>query len=98
MELDFTFDQSRPFTAFETETPTPGFTIFNAGITADIRRKNKTLFSIFLLGNNLTDAAFQSHLSRLKYAAENPVTGRIGVFNMGRNYMFKLNVPLRWEM
>jgi iron complex outermembrane recepter protein len=97
MELDFTFDQSRPFTAFDTETPTPGYTILNAGITADVKRKDKTLFSIFLLGNNLTDVAFQSHLSRLKYAAENPVTGRIGVFNMGRNFMFKLNVPLRWE-
>ncbi|MGL6267605.1 MAG: TonB-dependent receptor, partial [Chitinophagaceae bacterium] len=97
MELDFTFNQSRPFTAFETETPTSGYTILNAGITADIKRNNKTLFSVFLLGNNLTDAAFQSHLSRLKYAAENPVTGRIGVFNMGRNFMFKLNVPLRWE-
>jgi iron complex outermembrane receptor protein len=95
MELDFTFDQNRPFTAFDTETPTPGFTILNAGITADIKRKNKTLFSFFLLGNNLTDVAFQNHLSRLKYTAENPVTGRIGVFNMGRNLMIKLNVPLR---
>jgi iron complex outermembrane receptor protein len=50
------------------------------------------LFSIYLLGNNLTDVAYQNHLSRLKYTDENPVSGRVGVFNMGRNLMVKLNV------
>jgi iron complex outermembrane recepter protein len=97
LEIDFTFKQSHPFTAFDTETPTAGYTLLNAGITADIKRKNTTLFSLYVLANNLTDVAYQSHLSRLKYTAENMVTGRTGVFNMGRNFMLKLNIPLRWE-
>lgn len=31
------------------------------------------------------DKAYQNHLNRLKYAPENLLTGRTGVFNMGRN-------------
>ena len=43
---------------------------------------------------NITDVAYQNHLSRLKYTEENVATGRAGVFNMGRNFSIKLNVPL----
>ena len=46
------------------------------------------------MANNLLDRAYQSHLSRLKYLDPNPVTGRQGVYNMGRNVTFKLVVPL----
>ena len=42
----------------------------------------------------MTDVAYQNHLSRLKYADENPLTGRSGVFDMGRNLTFKLTVPI----
>ena len=44
------------------------------------------------------DVAYQNHLSRLKYAAVNNVTGRQGVFNMGRNFSVKVNVPLEWKL
>jgi iron complex outermembrane receptor protein len=37
--------------------------------------------------------AYQNHLSRLKYTADNLVTGRPGVFGVGRNFSVKLNVP-----
>jgi iron complex outermembrane receptor protein len=50
--------------------------------------------SIYLALNNVTDVAYQNHLSRLKYAAVNNVTGRQGVFNMGRNFNLRVNVPL----
>jgi iron complex outermembrane receptor protein len=56
------------------------------------------LFSLNLVGSNLGDVAYQNHLSRLKYAAENLVTGRTGVFNMGRNYSIKLNIPLSFKV
>jgi iron complex outermembrane receptor protein len=42
--------------------------------------------------------AYQNHLSRLKYTDINPVTGREGVFNMGRNFVMKLNIPLGFDM
>lgn len=93
-EMDKTFDQNNPFTGYETETATPGYTLLNAGLGVDVVSRNKTLFSLYLQGNNLADVAYQHHLNRLKYTAENPVTGRVGVFNMGRNFSIKLNVPI----
>jgi iron complex outermembrane receptor protein len=97
-EADHTFNQNHPFTAYNTETATPGYTLLNAGISANISSKEKTLFSIYLLGNNLGDVAYQNHLSRLKYTDVNPLTGKQGVFNMGRNFSIKLNIPLSFDM
>lgn len=91
--MDKTFDQSKPFIAYDTETKTNGYTLLNAGFGADINSKNKTIVSIHFGALNLTDAAYQSHLSRLKYTADNLVTGRSGVFNAGRNFSIKLNIP-----
>lgn len=47
---------------------------------------------------NLADIAYQDFLSRLRYADVNNVTGREGVFNMGRNFSFKVNIPLDFKM
>ncbi len=94
VELDNTFKQNKPFTGFNTETATPGYSLVNAGIGGDVLSKGKTIFSLFFAANNIGDVAYQNHLSRLKYAPENMVTGRTGVFNMGRNFSVKLNVPL----
>jgi len=95
VELDNTFNQDKIFAAYNTETATPGYTLLNAGVGADVIGANgKTLFSLHLAGINLGDVAYQNHLSRLKYAVENLVTGRTGVFNMGRNFSLKLNIPL----
>jgi iron complex outermembrane recepter protein len=96
-EVDHTFDQKNPFTAYATETATGAYTLLNAGVTTNINSRNKTLFSFYLLANNLGDVAYQNHLSRLKYAAVNPVSGRQGVFNTGRNIVFKINVPLSFD-
>jgi iron complex outermembrane receptor protein len=93
-EVDNVFRQNNPFTGYNTEIATPGYSLLNAGISAEIMRKDKKLFSIFFGVNNITDLAYQSHLSRLKYAPENLATGRNGVFNMGRNFFIKWNMPL----
>jgi iron complex outermembrane receptor protein len=97
--VEYTFAQNRFFSAYETETRTPGYTLLNAGLGSDVlNARGKTLFSLYLTGNNLLDAGYQSHLSRLKYAAYNEANGRRGVFNMGRNVSVKLVVPLSWTM
>lgn len=98
LELDNTFDQNNPFTGYNTETSTPGYSLFNIGFGGDIASKGKTLFSLYFAANNLTDVAYQNHLSRLKYTAENLVTGRTGVYNMGRNFSVKLNIPLNLQL
>jgi iron complex outermembrane receptor protein len=92
-EADHNFRQNRPFYAYNTETETPSYTLLNAGAGADVRSKKKTVFSIHFTALNLADKAYQNHLSRLKYTDVNNVTGRQGVFNSGRNFSVKLNVP-----
>jgi iron complex outermembrane receptor protein len=97
LELDNVSAQNRVFTAYNTETATPGYTLLNMGAGTDIMHDGKTIFSISIGLNNLTDVAYQSHLSRLKYTEENAATGRMGVFNMGRNFSVKLNMPLSFK-
>ncbi|HET9057725.1 MAG TPA: TonB-dependent receptor [Chitinophagaceae bacterium] len=97
-ELDNTVKQNKPFTAFNTETITKGYSLINTGINAELVNKNKTICSFSFHVINLTDVAYQSHLSRLKYTAENLATGRIGVFNMGRNFSVKVNIPLEFQL
>jgi len=99
LESDYTFQQNDAFTGYNTETATPSYWLINASVGTDITHKGKTLFSASVSGTNLTDVAYQNHLSRLKYTAVNNVTGRQGVFNVGRSFNVKVNVPLsfKWE-
>ena len=93
LEMEKTWAQTQPFTGYNTETATPGYTLFHTGLGAEIRNKNRVLANLHLALNNITDKAYQGHLSRLKYADLNTVTGRQGVFNMGRNFSFRVNIP-----
>jgi iron complex outermembrane receptor protein len=97
LQFDNVATQHNPFTGYNTETKTAGYTLINIGVGAHITKKDKQLFSISLVAQNLTDIAYQSHLSRLKYTDENILTGRTGVFNMGRNYSLKINIPLQFD-
>ncbi len=93
LQLDNVFAQNHPFTGYNTETQTPAYTLLNVGYSTQIHYRNRTLFSISLVGQNITDVAYQNHLNRLKYGPVNEATGRMGVFNMGRNFSFKVNIP-----
>ena len=59
-------------------------------------KTGKTLFTINILANNITDVAYQSHLNRMKYFEEYPGngSGHNGIYNMGRNISVKLLIPL----
>ena len=86
--------QNHVHTANETETATPSYTLLNSSAGTDVQHHGKTLFTVYLTANNLLNRAYQNHLSRLKYADVNNVTGRRGVFNMGRNFGVKVVVPI----
>lgn len=89
--VDHFFKQNQFYSAYGTETETSAYTLLSAGIGGDIKAFNRNNFmSIFVSAENLADVAYQSHLSRLKYAPENLATGRTGIFNMGRNISVKL--------
>lgn len=94
VELENYFAQNNFYSAYGTETRTPDYSLLNVGLGADFACKGRTLFSLYLSANNVTDVAYQSHLSRLKYAPVNYVTGRTGVYNMGRNISVKVVVPI----
>jgi iron complex outermembrane recepter protein len=93
--VDINWAQKNVFTAYNTETPVNGYTLVNAGIGADVvNHKHNTMFTLTLAGQNLTNVAYQNALSRLRYTDENYVTGRMGIFNMGRNYSIILSIPI----
>lgn len=91
---DWYASQNHFFAAYGTETATPGYVLLNMGAGTDVVWGNKARFSLYVSANNLTDVAYQSHLSRLKYAETNNATGRKGIFNMGRNISFRLLIPI----
>ena len=93
--VDCYFRQSHIYSADATETATPGYALLNLSAGTDIQVRGKKLAELYITADNLLDKAYQNHLSRLKYADENRVTGRQGVFNMGRNITFKVVVPVR---
>ena len=97
VQLDNVSTQNNPFTGYNTETATPGYTLINVGMGTHIKHNGKQICSLSLVAQNLTDIAYQNHLSRLKYTDENFATGRMGVYNMGRNFSVKLNVPLVFD-
>ncbi|MFY9151219.1 MAG: TonB-dependent receptor [Prolixibacteraceae bacterium] len=92
--IEKTWEQNHFYAAYGTETSTPGYTLLNMGAGADFVYHKKTIFSFYVSANNLTDVAYQSHLSRLKYTAINRATGRTGIYNQGRNISFKLLIPI----
>lgn len=98
LDLDNTFSQKNAFTAYATETPTNGYALLNFGTSAAFVKNNKELFTLYFMINNLTNVAYQNHLSRLKYTDTNYATGRTGVFNTGRNFSFKINIPLAIDL
>lgn len=98
LEYKYYFRKDDVFSAYGTETPSGGYGLLNFGMGAEIfSRSNKNLFSVHFQITNLMDIAYQNHLSRLKYAPENPLTHRTGIYNPGRNFSLKLEVPLHFR-
>ncbi len=92
----FSGPQNRVYLADNTETPTPGYTLIDAGFGAGFTNKNnKLLFNIYLFANNIFDVVYQDHLSRLKYFEPYPTSSILhhGIYNMGRNISVKVDFP-----
>lgn len=97
VQMEIHATQNRAYLAYNTETATTGYTLFNAGLGADITNKDgKTLFNVSLLAKNIFNVAYQSHLSRLKYFEQYPddPRGHSGIYDMGANVGLKVSVPL----
>jgi len=96
LSLDHYNAQNEFFSAYGTETRTPGYTLLNAGLGANIMGSDGKIFmKFFVEGKNLTNAVYQSNMSRLKYFDNAVVPKGIapGIFNIGTNIDFKLVMP-----
>ena len=93
--LDCYLKQTHIYRADDTETETPGYALLSLSAGTDIQVKGRKVAELYVTADNLLDKAYQHHLSRLKYADEHTVTGRRGVFNMGRNITFELVIPIQ---
>jgi iron complex outermembrane receptor protein len=91
------FKKTDIFSAYGTETPTPGYGLVNVGLGTGIMRQHNKLHSVKFQITKLMKISYQSHLSRLKYAPVNPATNRVGIYNPGRSFVIKLEVPLRFK-
>ncbi len=68
-----------------TETATPAYTLLGLSAATDILVRGRRYATVTLLADNLTDAVYTDHLSRLKY---------VGLRNPGRNITLKLEIPI----
>ena len=94
IEADVNARQGHVLTAGGTETPTPGYTLWNLSLGTDILlRSGRKFCQVSVSVSNLFDKAYQSHLSRLKYADTYPLTGRYGYNDMGRDITVRLSFP-----
>ena len=93
--IEHNLKQDHYYMEGNTETMTPAYTLLNASAGTDLYFKGKKRAEVYLIGNNLTDKAYQNHLSRLKYTNINSKTGRQGIYNMGRNILLKVIIPLQ---
>ncbi|GGB06475.1 TonB-dependent receptor [Puia dinghuensis] len=101
VQLEYSATQNRAYIAYGTETPTAGYTLFNAGIGGGFtNKKGKTIVNVYVMGDNLFDVAYRDHLSRLKYFYYSPADTNPahGLYNMGRNISFKLDFPLDFSL
>ena len=92
--LDCYLKQTHIYSADDTETSTPAYALLSLSAGTDLQINGKKVAELFITADNLLNRAYQNHLSRLKYADDNIVTGRRGVYNMGRNITFKIVVPI----
>ena len=97
VDMEHCFKQDKIYYKFNNETITPAYTLVNIGVGSSVFSKGRTIFSIYLYAQNIADITYQSNMSRLKYKDTNEVTGRIGVYEMGRNINFKVNIPLSFR-
>lgn len=100
VEMELSAAQNEYFGRNDTETKTSGYVLWNAGLQSQWKYAEKAQPLTFMVQvNNLWNKAYQDHLNRLKYMDtyldDNEISpnGRYGIYNMGRNVIFKAVFP-----
>ncbi len=92
--MEYNFRQNKFYAVDETETPTCSYALFNLSAGMDLHIFGHNCIELTFSCQNLLDKAYQPHLSRLKYVDTGSVSGRQGISAMGRNFCFKVSIPV----
>ncbi len=77
--------------------PSAAYGLFNAAIGTDFMYQGNKVCTLIASCDNIFDVAYMDYMSRFKYYPVNGATNRVGVYNMGRNFSFKILVPLTFK-
>jgi len=89
---------STPFEYAASQNAEAGYTLFNAGLGGHILKSGgREACELYVICNNLFNTGYMDYMSRFKYYPVNPLTDRVGVFNMGRNLSVKLIIPVNFN-
>ena len=92
--MEYNFRQNKFYAVDNTETATPSYALFNLSAGMDLHIFGHNCIELTFSCQNLFNKAYQPHLSRLKYVDTGSLTGRQGISAMGRNFCFKVSVPI----
>lgn len=98
VRMDHYFRKNHVYAAHGTVLPSPAYTLLGASVGGDIILGRGERMSVSVFCENMLDAAYQNHLSRLRYAGYNPATGKQGFFGAGRNIGVKVFIPLSYSL
>jgi iron complex outermembrane receptor protein len=93
VSFDYVFEQNHlgPF-----ETKTDAYKLVNASFGLDIAVKRGSV-RLSVIGNNLLGEVYVDHLSRLKNLTDYYTPPHQHIYNIGRNIMLNLGVPLNFD-
>jgi len=75
------------------ETASSGYTLLNAAVGTTFKLSKKQQITVYAAGKNLLNKAYYDHLSRFKPGRLSDEDPTLGIYNMGRNITFGVNIP-----
>lgn len=75
------------------ETPTSGYTLLNAAVGTTLQLSKNQGITLYVAAKNLLNKAYYDHLSRFKPGRLSDEDPALGIYNMGRNLTFGVNIP-----
>lgn len=86
--MEWNLCQNHYYALDDTETTTPAYALFNLSAGMDLHVFGHNCIELAVVCQNLFDKVYQSHLSRLKYADDQGISG------IGRIICMKVNIPI----
>lgn len=75
------------------EQASAGYTLVNAAVGTTLKLSKNQNITVYVAGKNLLDKAYYDHLSRFKPGRLSDEDPTLGIYNMGRNITFGVNIP-----